>query len=127
MPSKIAETPAEILEHLPLNPKVLMVLLSLLEGPTHGYEIKRQAEAQSGGALRLDAGSLYRTLAQLEERGLVKEAEARPEPEADDPRRRYYELTALGTGVLRAETTRLRGILDMAEARDLIPEPEGAA
>ncbi len=123
MVKKRHQTGEDVVSHLPLNPKVLMVLMALLQGPTHGYEIKKRAESQSGGSVRLDAGSLYRTLAQLEDRGLVQETDDRPDPEDDDPRRRYYELTALGARVLKAEARRLREMLDLAEGNQFIPEP----
>jgi len=93
-----------------------MVLLALVEGPTHGYEIKKRGEARSDGAVRLDVGTVYRALAQLEERGLIRESGRRPGPEDDDPRRRYYELTELGSGVLAAEADRLREMVDLVEA-----------
>ena len=108
-------------EHLPLNPRIFMILMAVAEGSAHGYEIKKRAEARSGGDIRLDAGSLYRTLAQLVDRGLIRETPGRPEPPEDDTRRRYYELTETGREVLAAEVRRLAGMVDFARANDLLP------
>jgi len=113
-------------DHLPLNPKVFMVLTSLAEGRAHGYEIKKRAEARAEGLVKLDAGSLYRRLATLEEQGLVREADERPEPEEDDSRRRYYELTDLGRQILAAEARRVAGLVRIAQGAQLHPSPEEA-
>lgn len=121
------ESPQEILAHLPLNPKVFMVLLALAEGLAHGYEIKRKAESQSGGSVSLDAGSLYRTIAKLEKKGFIVESEERPEPEDDDARRRYYLLTGLGAEVLAAEAGRLRRMVDAVPSADPLSRATGSA
>jgi len=59
---------------LPLNPRVLMIVLAFVEGPAHGYEIKKRAEECSGGSVQLDAGSLYRSIAQLLDQDLIVQA-----------------------------------------------------
>jgi len=93
--------------HLPLKSDVLMILLALRDGETHGYAIIRDAEARSEGTVRLQTGALYRTLRRLLDDGLVDESARRPAPEDDDERRRYYHLTRTGAGVLAAELERL--------------------
>jgi DNA-binding PadR family transcriptional regulator len=108
---------------LPLNPRVFMILMALAEGPAHGYEIRKRAESQSDHAVRLDAGSLYRTLAQLEDRAMIRETRDRPGEEEDDPRRRYYEMTEAGRVILGAEVNRLAGMVELARANDLLPAP----
>jgi len=112
-------------KHLPLNPKVAVILLALAEGSAHGYEIKKRAEEHSDGSVRLDAGSLYRTLGQLMDRGLIEEASERPGPDEDDVRRRYYHLTSLGKNVVQAEVKRLSDMVELARANDLIPSTGG--
>ncbi len=42
---------------LPLKPAVLLTLLVLSEGETHGYRMRKEVERRSGGSLPLDAGS----------------------------------------------------------------------
>ena len=107
--------------HLPLKPDVLMILLALREGERHGYALMRDAAERSEGTVRLQAGALYRTLKRLVDDGLVAESDARPAPESDDERRRYYRLTPLGARVLAAELDRLARLVAAARggtARD---------
>lgn len=47
---------------LPLTPPVFYILLSLSLKQRHGYEILKQVEEHSGGAVRLGPGTLYSTL-----------------------------------------------------------------
>lgn len=69
----------------------LLILVSLTEGPRHGYAIMTDVEAATGRPM--GPGTLYAALARLEERGLI---EALP---AED-RRRPYRLTAVGEASL---------------------------
>jgi DNA-binding PadR family transcriptional regulator len=103
----------DVARHLPLNPRVFAILAALLEAPSHGYRVKQAVEERSGGAVTLDPGSLYRTIAKLLDDGLVEEV---PSPEQDDdPRRRYYGVTAFGRTVVAAEASRLRNLLGTPE------------
>jgi DNA-binding PadR family transcriptional regulator len=43
----------------------------LAERPMHGYELMKQLEERSGGIYRASAGTIYPTLQQLEDEGLV--------------------------------------------------------
>jgi DNA-binding PadR family transcriptional regulator len=94
---------------LPLKPRVFMILAVLQEGSCHGYGILKQMKERSDGAMRMDAGLLYRTLARLLEQGVVRDAPERVDPH--DARRRYYELTDFGAEVLAAEAHRQRELL----------------
>ena len=52
--------------------EVRLALLSLLgEAPMHGYELMKRLEERSGGIYRASAGTVYPTLQQLEDEGLV--------------------------------------------------------
>lgn len=51
------------------------VLALLAEEPQHGYQLMRQLDERSGGAWRPSPGSVYPTLAQLEDEGLVSSSE----------------------------------------------------
>jgi len=110
---------------LPLNPRALVVLLGLAEGDAHGYEIKKRAEQRSRGSVTLDAGSLYRTLAQFLADGLIEERARNGDTGGGDPRRRYYALTDLGREVLAAELRRLAGLVEFARSAELLERPEG--
>ena len=47
------------------------ILAVLVDGPGHGYDIMSRLEEKSGGVWRPSAGSVYPTLQQLEDEGLV--------------------------------------------------------
>jgi DNA-binding PadR family transcriptional regulator len=76
----------------------LLILVSLSEGPKHGYAIMTDVEAGTGRPM--GPGTLYAALARLEERGLV-------EPLTPVDRRRPYRLTGLGATVLQEQLTDL--------------------
>ncbi|HSA57405.1 MAG TPA: helix-turn-helix transcriptional regulator [Gemmatimonadaceae bacterium] len=78
----------------------LLVLAVLEDGQRHGYEIARQIERRSKGAITFYAASLYPMLYRLERRGLI---EGRWVEKAGQRRRRYYRLTSNGAGVLAAQ------------------------
>jgi DNA-binding PadR family transcriptional regulator len=105
---------------LPLTPVAFEILLALADGEQHGYSIMREVERRSGGSVSLHPGSLYRALARLLESGLIEELAERPDPDNDDERRRYYQLTATGIAVARAEAERLAGQLAAARQRKLL-------
>ena len=100
--------------HLPLKPATFHILLALGDGPRHGYAIRAAVEALTDGAVKLWPVTLYGSIRELSDAGLI-EPEAALAGEADDARRRYYALTPLGRRVLAAETARLRAIVEHAE------------
>ena len=102
---------------LPLKPAVFHILLALADREQHGYAILQDVEERSEGRVILRTGPLYRTLKQLLEEGLVEEV-ASPHPEDDDPRRRYYALSAFGRRVAAAESRRLVHLVDTVRALD---------
>jgi DNA-binding PadR family transcriptional regulator len=104
---------------LPLTPAVLEILLALAEEDLHGYAIMREVERRTDGETRLGPGTLYRSVGQLLERGWIREADERPDPELDDERRRYYRLTDLGRGAAMAEVERLEGLVRTAHRKGL--------
>jgi len=100
-------TPTEVSSFLPLKPDVFEILLALEAGDRHGYAILKILE---GRDVHLAASLLYRKLRRLMDDGWVTEAPGRPEPTADDARRRYYRLTPDGHAVARAEAARILGL-----------------
>ncbi|MBW2281353.1 MAG: helix-turn-helix transcriptional regulator [Deltaproteobacteria bacterium] len=89
--------------------EVPLALLSLLEErPRHGYELMKQLEARSHGLYRASAGTVYPTLQQLQDEGLVTSQSA-------EGGRRDYELTAAGREKLAAEADAVREIWNRAE------------
>jgi DNA-binding PadR family transcriptional regulator len=102
-----------------LLPATFHILMALADDDRHGYAIIQDVEARTRGAVRLSAGTLYRTLQRLLEQGLIVEIDERPEPEMDDERRRYYRLTRAGREAAESETTRLSALVRLARARGL--------
>ena len=115
----------EVEEFIPLKHVDFLVLLVLMESEMHGYGIVKAIGERTGGQIRLEPGNLYRYVRRLVERGLVAETDARPVPESDDERRRYYEATELGREVLQLEVSRLRALIDDFEATGLVPRGGG--
>ena len=98
------------------------ILLALADEDRHGYAIIQDVAHRTEGAIRLSAGTLYRSIQRMLEDGLIVEPRERPAPEEDDERRRYYRITALGETVAKAEARRLADLVRMARARGLAPE-----
>jgi DNA-binding PadR family transcriptional regulator len=115
-------------DYLPLTPAVIDIMLALGDDELHGYAIMQEVRRRTDGQRRLAPGTLYRSLRQMQERGLVEEAEERPDPGLDDERRRYYRLTDLGKKVAAAEIERLEGLVRTARSKGLVPKarPSGA-
>ncbi len=88
--------------------EVRLALLSLMsDGPKHGYELMKRLEERSGGIYRASAGTVYPTLQQLEDEGLVvSESQAG---------KRVYSLTETGRAELNREDEAVRRIWRRAE------------
>jgi DNA-binding PadR family transcriptional regulator len=105
---------------IPLRPPVYHILLALVRGDLHGLGIADQAEVASEGLVELGPGTLYRSLSEMTEAGLIRAVEA---PSGDaDPRRKYYGITPAGRELLALETARLGRLVETARARNAIPE-----
>ena len=81
----------------------LLILVSLSDGPKHGYAIMREVEQGSGRPM--GPGTLYAALVRLEDLGLVE-----PLPAVD--RRRPYRLTAVGASNLAEQLRGLSAFVD---------------
>lgn len=86
----------------------LLVLVSLAEGPKHGYALTKDIERFAG--VSLGPGSLYGSIARLEARGLI-------EPLPAEDRRNPYRLTANGAAALRDELKQLARTAALGLAR----------
>jgi DNA-binding PadR family transcriptional regulator len=106
--------------HEPLNTPVFHILLALAEGELHGLGIADWVERTTAGAVVLGPGTLYRSLKEMVERGLIREVRA---PASDaDPRRKFYGITASGRRLVAADAARLERLVDVARKRKLLPE-----
>ena len=104
-------------EQAPLTPAVLHILLALSTGERHGYGIMKRAEADSQGKVKMGPGTLYGSMGRMMEAGLIRESDKRVDPEMDDERRIYYELTGAGRAALAAELERYRDVVAVAKGR----------
>ncbi|MFC1661226.1 PadR family transcriptional regulator [Gemmatimonadota bacterium] len=105
---------------IPLRPIEFEILLVLTGGESHGYGIIKEAARRWGEAPRIETGTLYRALRRLTSAGLVRPSDARPAPDLDDERRRYYAITPFGRAVAAVEARRLEAQVEIARARALL-------
>lgn len=91
-----------------LSEPTIYVLVSLSDGPKHGYAIMGDVEQISGE--QLGAGTLYQVLARLERRGLIEALEP-------EERRRPYRLTGAGAAALQAHLDGLARLVDAGQTR----------
>lgn len=110
---------ATIASLLPLSPAVFHILLALADEERHGYAIMRDIEERTGGVVRVGPGMLYGSIKWLLADGFIENASRRPKP-GEDERRRYYQLTAAGRDLLRAEASRLEAAVGLARSRRVL-------
>jgi len=99
---------AEVLQGT-LDLMVLQTVATL--GPLHGYAIAARLEQVSGGALRLNMGTLYPGLMRLEQRGLLRATWGVTD---HNRKARFYAITAAGRRRLateKAEWDRMTSII----------------
>jgi DNA-binding PadR family transcriptional regulator len=98
---------------------VFHILLALSSGERHGYGIMKQVEADTQGRVKMGNGTLYGSLKRMLDAGLVQESDKHIDPETNDQRRIYYQITALGAEMLAAELERYQRIVTLAQERKL--------
>ena len=86
----------------------LMILISLAEGPKHGYAITMDIEQVTGQ--RPGPGTLYGAIARLESLGLI-------EPVKSTGNRNPYKLTARGQKALAARLAALEAVTKAGQRR----------
>jgi DNA-binding PadR family transcriptional regulator len=74
-------------------------------------------DADSQGKVKVGPGTLYGSIGRMTEAALVRESNKRVDPELDDERRIYYELTGVGRAALEAELKRYRDVVAVAKGR----------
>jgi PadR family transcriptional regulator, regulatory protein PadR len=78
----------------------LLILRTLLAGPTHGHAIAKHIQRTTEDLLQVETGSLYPALHRLEAKGWIA---ASWELSDKGKRAKYYKLTALGRKQLASE------------------------
>ena len=81
----------------------LLILRTLLPGPSHGHAIARHIQRTSEDLLKVETGSLYPALYRLEAKGWIS---ASWELSDKGKRARYYRITPKGRKQLAAERSR---------------------
>jgi DNA-binding PadR family transcriptional regulator len=109
---------------LPLSVAAQHILLALSDEDRHGYGIMQEVARQSEGKYTMGSGTLYDNLEKLIDQGLVAESSRRSTK--DDPRRRYYRLTAFGRRVFSAEIARMESVVREAKLRLRAAKPKEA-
>jgi PadR family transcriptional regulator, regulatory protein PadR len=79
----------------------LLILRTLLLGPTHGHAIAKAIEFRSDEVLQVEQGSLYPALHRLIKRKWISAADGTSE---NNRRAKFYSLTSKGRQQLDLET-----------------------
>jgi PadR family transcriptional regulator, regulatory protein PadR len=95
----------------------LLILRTLLAGPTHGHAVAKHIQRTSEDLLQVETGSLYPALHRLEAKGWIA---ASWELSDKGKRAKYYRLTALGRKKLVSEQSKWQAF---ARAMGLILKP----
>ena len=86
----------------------LLILISLADGPKHGYAMTDDIATIAG--VRLGPGTLYGAIARLETRGLIEALDS-------DERRNPYRITAAGEKALRVRLGALQAVARVGQRR----------
>jgi DNA-binding PadR family transcriptional regulator len=105
----------------PLRQPTYAILLAMGDDSMHGYAIMRALEEKTDGRERILPGTLYAAIARMLDEELIEERDAPKHDASAGPARRYYRRTARGRGAARDESVRLRALLQMAVAQDMVP------
>jgi transcriptional regulator len=90
-------TPLELLQ----GTLGVLILKTLVWGPTHGYGVSRAIRERTEDVLLVEDAALYQALHRLERRGLVHAEWGLSE---HNRRARFYSLTAAGRRALKRES-----------------------
>ena len=97
----------------------LLILRTLLPGPSHGHAIAKHIQRTSEDLLQVETGSLYPALYRLEAKGWIAASWAQSEK---GKRARYYRITPLGRKQLISEQSKWDAF---ARAMGLLLKPLG--
>ena len=106
-------------KRLPLTPAVFYILLSLVKGERHGYDIMKQVKSDTNGKVKMGNGTLYGSIKRMLASRLIEDAGDKIDP--DNERRKYYKLTDLGRKLLNAEMQRYVETASLIKQRKLVP------
>src|SRR5579884_544095 len=97
----------------------VLILRTLLNGPSHGHAIAKHIQRTSEELLQVETGSLYPALHRLDAKGWIS---ASWQLSDKGKRARYYRLTASGRKRLAAEQSKWQAL---SRAIELVLNPAG--
>ena len=106
---------------IPLKHSTYNVLLALAEDELHGYAIMQALSDMTDGRETILPGTLYAALARMVDDGLIETVPGPSDEASGGPTRRHYRRTGFGRAVARAESLRVRALLDIAQAQAILP------
>ena len=116
--------PAQARKLTPMRPVLFEILLLLNEHDLHGYGIMTVLKERKEGRFILGPGTLYRTLKEMKEMGLIEPAGRRSAAELNNQRRQYYSITPFGCRVASAEAQRMARLVQTADLGGLLSDAE---
>ena len=109
-------TDKNINAELPLSEAVFLILLSLADGPKHGYAIMKDVHSLSNERVSLSTGTLYGALKRLLKQAWVTRVNGEATIE-NGRERKEYALTKTGVRILGAEAARMQTLANAARLR----------
>ena len=105
---KKSEIDRELDEFGRFSEPALLILISLADGPKHGYAMTDDIAGVAG--IRLGPGTLYGAISRLEARGMIA-------PLGTEDRRNPYRLTGLGEKALKVRLATLEAVTKLGQRR----------
>jgi DNA-binding PadR family transcriptional regulator len=103
-------------DRTPLTPISFHILLSLADGPLHGYGIMQRLR---GAGVHVGPGTIYGALYRMQESGWIKEAQAE-RARGPSGQRQRYALTPAGQDALRADARRVIRAADLIRNHSIL-------
>jgi DNA-binding PadR family transcriptional regulator len=100
------------------------ILTLLADQPMNGYQIMQAIELRSHGAWKPSSGSIYPTLQQLEDEGLVETEDVKPEARVGSTGSKTFTLSAKGKRYVNEHRAELEADWTPADERDPDPRHE---
>ena len=100
-----------------LTQAMTLILIVLSTGVRHGYAIMMDIDSLTEGTYQVSAGTLYRSIARMQDQDLIEEVPDLVNPLDDDERRRHYQITKHGRQAVTAELLRIETLLQVGRAQ----------
>ena len=110
----------------PLKPQWFQILLSLADEDLHGSAIMEEVLERTDGQMKLWPGTLYGSLSDMSDVGLIQETAPPEDAPTEGGKRRFYTLTPEGRRILADEVQRLAGFVREARAKKVLDDLEPA-